>query len=236
MDKFIPGDPIGVAILEYATKRKPADIIVSSDICEDDIIPVEVLFRTYDEMPEIEKIALEKCTGRVLDVGAGAGVHALELMENGHEVVAIDVSEGAVSHMRSKGIDARMISFENLKDEKFDSILMLMNGIGVAGKLSNLPSFLKHAASILNPGGKIICDSSDIKYLYMDDEGYMWVNLNTEYYGNFRFQMKYKKEKSAWFNWLYVDFESLFEAAKKSGLKAKRIEEAEDHYLAEIRI
>lgn len=236
MNKFIPGDPIGSAILDYASKRKPADIIVSSDICEDDIIPAEVLFRTYDEMPEIEKIALENCKGRVLDVGAGAGVHALELMENGHEVVAIDVSEGAVSHMRSKGIDARKISFESVKDEKFDTILLLMNGLGIAGKLSNLPSFLKHAASLLNPGGKILCDSSDIKYLYMDDEGYMWVDLNTEYYGNFRFQMKYKKDKSAWFNWLYVDFDNLFEAAKKAGLKAERIEEAEDHYLAEIRI
>ena len=228
------GDPMGKAILEYAHDRRPADIIVMSDICDDDIIPLEVLFRKYDEMPEIEQLALSRTTGKVLDVGAGAGVHAQWLSDNGMDVTCIDISPGAVEHLKDMELKAENINFFDLTDRKFDTVLMLMNGLGIAGKLSNLERTLEHAKSLLNNGGKILCDSSDIKYLYEDEDGSLWVDLNTEYYGNFRFQMKYKKEKGPWFNWLYVDFDSLFQAAKNVGLKAVRLKEIDDHFLAEL--
>ena len=227
-------DPIGSAILSYAKNKKPADIIVASEICEDDIIPVEVLFRTFDEMPELERLALNQCKGKVLDVGAGTGTHALHLLEQGFKVKAIDVSKGAVDYMKSMDIDAEQIDFFNLKGEKFDTILLMMNGIGISGTLSNLENTLNHAKSLLNPGGTILCDSSDIKYLYEDEEGNLWVDLNTEYYGNFRFQMSYGREKGTWFDWLYVDFDNLFNKAKKVGMKATRLFENENNYLAKI--
>ncbi len=228
------GDPIGRAILDYAKTKKPDDIIVASDICEDDIIPIEVLFRNEELMPEIELTALNKASGKILDIGAGAGSHALYLLENGKDVSAIDISEGAVSYMQSMGIKAKKINFFDLTNEKYDTLLLLMNGIGIAGTLSNLEKTLLHAKKLLNAGGKIYCDSSDIKYLYQDEDDSLWVNLNTEYYGNFKFQMKYKKEVGPWFDWLYVDFDSLFKAAKNTGFTALRILEKDDHYLAEL--
>ena len=228
------GDPIGVAIQEYAKTKKPDDIIVASDICDDDIIPLEVLFRKFDEMPEIEQTALLRASGKVLDVGAGAGIHTMYLQDQGLSVHCIDISEGAVTYLKANGLNAERVNFFSFKDQQFDTILLLMNGIGIAGKLSNLETTLAHAKSLLRPGGKILCDSSDIRYLYEDEEGALWIDLNTEYYGNFRFQMKYKKEKGPWFDWLYVDFDSLFTAAKNVGLKAKRVLEVDDHYLAEI--
>jgi hypothetical protein len=136
--------------------------------------------------------------------------------------------------MKANGLKAERINFFSLKDKKYDTILLLMNGIGIAGKLSNLQRTLEHAKSLLNKGGKILCDSSDIKYLYEDEDGSLWIDLNSEYYGNFRFQMKYKKEKGPWFDWLYVDFDNLFQTAKKAGLKARRVTEIDDHYLAEL--
>ena len=230
------GDPVGAAILDYIKTRKPDDIIVSSDICEDDVIPVEVLFRNQIEMPDLELMALESCKGKVLDVGAGAGAHSKELIDRGLDVDSIEISDGAVQYMKSIGLNARKINFFDLKNDKYDTILMMMNGIGIAGKLSNLENTLLHAKSLLQPGGKILCDSSDIKYLYEDEDGALWVDLNSEYYGNFRFQMKFKKEKGPWFDWLYVDFDNLFNAAKNVGLKAKKIVDQDDHYLAEITI
>ncbi|MBP6091456.1 MAG: methyltransferase domain-containing protein [Crocinitomicaceae bacterium] len=228
-------DPVGVAILDYAATKKAKDIIVCSDICEDDIIPIEVLFRSYDEMPELEKAALDEAEGKVLDVGAGTGVHAIELLDRGCEVSTIDISEGAVEYMKSIGLNARKMDFFDVKDEKYDTILMMMNGIGIAGTLSNLEKTLSHAKSLMNEGGKILCDSSDIRFLYEDEDGALWVDLNTEYYGNFRFQMKYKQSVGPWFDWLYVDFDNLFKAAKNVGLKAKKIYENEDdQYLAEL--
>jgi SAM-dependent methyltransferase len=228
------GDPVGTAILDYIKTRKPDDIIVSSDICEDDVIPVEVLFRNQNEMPDLELMALESCKGKVLDVGAGAGAHSKELIDRGLDVDSIEISDGAVQYMKSIGLNARKINFFDLKNDKYDTILMMMNGIGIAGKLSNLENTLLHAKNLLQPGGKILCDSSDIKYLYEDEGGALWVDLNSEYYGNFRFQMKFKKEKGPWFDWLYVDFDNLFNAAKNVGLKAKKILDQDDHYLAEI--
>lgn len=230
----LKNDPIGLAITEFASTKKPTDIIVSSDICDDDIIPIEVLFRSYEEMPELEKIAIERVTGKILDVGAGAGIHSLELQDRGFEVNPIEISQGAVDYMKRVGLNARKINFFDLKNEHYDTILMMMNGIGIAGNLSNLEKTLLHAKSLLNEGGKLLCDSSDIKYLYEDEDGSLWMDLNSEYYGNFRFQMSYKKERGPWFDWLYVDFDNLFKAASNVGLKAKRIYEHEDHYLAEI--
>jgi len=232
MEKY--GDPIGKAITDFSRSKRPDDIIVCSEICEDDIIPIEVLFRNEDEMPELEVLALQNSTGKILDVGAGAGTHANYLQNMGKDVTAIDISEGAVAFMQTQGLKSKKVDFFDLKDEKFDTILMLMNGIGIAGTLSNLEKTLEHAKSLLNPGGKILCDSSDIKYLYEDEDGSLWVNLNQEYYGNFRFQMKYKKETGPWFDWLYVDFDSLFTAAKNVGLKAVRLYDKDDNYLAEI--
>ena len=232
--KDLQGDPIGVAILEYHKNNHPADIIVTSDICEDDVIPLEILFRSFDEMPELEKVALSKAKGKILDVGAGAGFHALHLQNKGKDVHTIDISKGAVEFMTKQGLKTRQIDLYDLKDEKYDTILMLMNGIGIAGTLSNLEKTLLHLKSLLNSGGKLYCDSSDIRYLYEDDEGALWIDLNTEYYGNFRFQMKYKQEIGPWFDWLYVDYDNLAQAAEKVGLKIKMIQESEDSYLAEI--
>lgn len=228
------GDPIGRAILDYSKTKKPDDIIVSSDICEDDIIPVEVLFRTLEEMPDLEIAAIERAMGKVLDVGAGAGVHALEMKKKGCDVLAIDISKGSVEYLKKQGLKVENIDFFELKNQKFDTITMLMNGIGIAGSLSNLEKTLSHAKGLLAPGGKILCDSCDIRYLYEDEDGALWVNLNTEYYGNFRFQMKYKNEIGTWFDWLYVDFDSLFKASQNIGLKATRVYEKDDNYLAEI--
>jgi SAM-dependent methyltransferase len=228
------GDPIGAAILEYAQKRRPEDIVVASDICDDDIIPLEVLFRSFEELPQIDQTALQRASGKVLDVGAGAGIHAMYLQDLGMDVHCIDISPGAVDYLKATGLKAERINFFSLKDQQYDTILMLMNGIGIAGKLSNLETTLEHAKSLLRPGGKILCDSSDIRYLYEDEDGSLWIDLNTEYYGNFRFQMKYKKEKGAWFDWLYVDFDTLFQAARNTGLKAQRVLDIDDHYLAEL--
>jgi SAM-dependent methyltransferase len=99
-----PNDPIGQAIQDYAKNKKPFDIVVSSDICDDDIIPIEVLFRSYKDMPDIEKKALKLCKGDVLDVGAGAGIHCQELIKNGLSVHAIDSSKGAVDYLNKFGI------------------------------------------------------------------------------------------------------------------------------------
>ena len=229
-------DPLGQAIVDFVKSGIDEDIIVSSDICEDDIIQSSYLLRTYEDMPEIEQIALSQCKGKTLDIGAGSGIHASYLQDKDIDVSCIDISPLAIEHLKSEGLNAQCINFFELDNTKFDTLLMLMNGIGIAETLENLPNTLHKAKSILKEGGKIICDSSDIKYLYGDDEGGMWVDLNSTYYGNFKFQMSFKNHQTDWFKWLYVDFNNLQKCATEAGFTVTKLYENDNHYLAELKL
>ncbi|NGF74262.1 class I SAM-dependent methyltransferase [Fluviicola sp. SGL-29] len=227
-------DPIGAAILDFAATGTSQDIVVASDLCEDDVIASGYLFRSRKEMPVLEKKALDRCAGKVLDVGAGAGSHAKILKEKGLDVTALEPSEGAVQYMHSIGLTTIQGTIQEHTNATYDTLLLLMNGVGLAGKLEQLESFLEHAKLLLNPGGKIICDSTDIQYLYEEEDGSMWMDLNAEYYGNFKFQMTYKDHQTEWFDWLYVDFIRLKNAAEKTGFSVELLFEQDDHYLVEL--
>ena len=227
-------DPIGTAILAYAKNQKPKDIIVSSDLCEDDIIPIEVLFRSYEEMPELEKLALKLCKGKILDVGAGAGIHSSHLKEQGMNVMAIDSSQGAIDYLKSKGIPCAKSTFDAFSGKSFDTLLFLMNGLGIAKTKANVSSFLNHAKTLLSPGGQILCDSSDVAYLYEEEDGSFWQDLNADYYGNFTFSMHYGEHSTPPFQWLYLDYDSLHELATQNGFNSQRVFVDEHHYLAQL--
>lgn len=229
-------DPIGQAIQDFSTTKKSQNIIVASDLCDDDVIPSAYLFRNWNELPKLEQIAIGHCSGKILDVGAGAGCHAKLLKEKGLEVTALEPSEKAVDYMRSVGVNAIRDTFQNHANEQYDTLLLLMNGIGLAGSLENLESFLNHAKSLLHPNGKIICDSTDIIYLYEEEDGSMWMDLNAAYYGNFKFQMTYKDHQTEWFDWLYIDFARLKEIAEKVGFTVEILFEEKEHYLVELKI
>jgi len=225
-------DPLGQAILDYSKDGFTENIIVHSDLCDDDIMPVPYLFRTLEDMPEIEKQAISLCKGEVLEVGAGTGCHSSILVDKGFSTLSIDTSKGAIDYLESQNLNSERIAFLDFKDKKFDTLLILMNGLGLAGKLERVNEFLIHAKSLLKEGGKIITDSTDIRYLYEDDEGGVWMDLNSQYPGEMEFKMDYKNHSSEWFPWIYLDFETLEHEAEKAGLKASKILEDDNfHYL-----
>ncbi|NER15256.1 methyltransferase domain-containing protein [Leptobacterium flavescens] len=231
-------DIFGKAILDYQQGNYTEDILTETSISEEDVLPVPYLFRGYDQMPEIEQKALELCKGHVLDIGCGAGSHALYLQEERKlKVSAIDISEGAIKACKKRGItDARHTDIQQLQNEKFDTLLLLMNGAGMCGYLKNITSFLQHLRSILNKGGQILLDSSDIIYMYdEDEEGGKWIPADMEYYGELEFRMSYKGEKSDPFPWLYIDYNTLQNAAVANGFNCELILEGEHYdYLARL--
>lgn len=230
-------DALGQAILDFIETGEDSNITVHSDLCDDDILPVSYLFRDFEDMPEIEKTALNLCEGSVLEVGAGTGCHSAYLNSQGHSTFSIDTSEGAVKYLKSLNYPAKKTPYLDFKNQSFDTILILMNGLGLAGTLSKMQEFLIHSKSLLKPNGKIIADSSDIRYLYDDDEGGRWIDLNSNYQGEMNFQMSYKDHKTDLFPWIYIDFETLEKEALKAGLKATKIMEDENfHYLTTLEI
>ena len=232
-------DPMGSAIADYFAKGRAAKLRVFSSQFEEDEIPAEQLFRTFDEMPELEQEALRLASGKILDCGAGSGCHALALQEMGKDVEAIDISSLSVEVMQKRGV--RQAYQINLFDEnylqKFDTILMLMNGSGIIGKLGNMGAFFAKMKQLLNPGGCIYMDSSDLRYLFEDEDGSFLVDLAAGYYGEIDFRMQYKQIKGEPFDWLYVDFQTLSYYAAENGFKAELVKEGEHYdYLACLKI
>lgn len=232
-------DPMGAAIADYFTKGRAAKLRVFSSQFDEDEIPAEQLFRTFDEMPVLEQEALRRATGKILDCGAGSGCHALALQYMGKQVEAIDISPLSVETMQKRGV--RQAYCVNLFDEhylqKFDTILMLMNGSGIIGKLENMSTFFAKMKQLLNPGGCIYMDSSDLRYLFEDEDGSFLIDLAGGYYGEIDFRMQYKQVKGEPFDWLYVDFQTLSYYATENGFKAELVKEGEHYdYLACLKL
>ena len=218
-------DILGTALLDYYNDCYSEDIITESTISEADEMPLPYLFRSFEDMPKIEQKALQLAKGKTLDVGCGAGNHALYLQEKGFNVDAIDISEGAIEVSKLRGL--KNAHLKNLFDVKqqYDTILLLMNGIGICGKLPRLSLFLQHLKGLLKVNGQILIDSSDIKYMFdTDEDGGFWVNTDA-YYGEVEFTMSYKGETSASFDWIYLDFETLKTACLENDMECKLIAE-----------
>ena len=228
-------DPMGRAIADYHKSNKASRLRVFSPMFEEDEIPLTTLFRNYESMPEIERKALDMAKGRVLDVGAGAGCHSLVLQGRGLDVTAIDISPLSVETMKERGVKKVFEQDFFTLEGQFDTILMLMNGIGIVGTLERMPEFFKQLDKILAPGGQVLCDSSDISYVFEDEEGMIDIPNEMNYYGEHSFQMQYKDTIGEPFNWLYIDADTLKQKADRCGYAVEVVAEGEHYdYLARI--
>ncbi len=228
---------MGAAIADFHAKGKASRLRVFSSQFDEDEIPVGQLFRSEKQMPTLEKLALKLSIGRILDVGAGAGCHSLALQESHKEVCAVDISPLSVEVMRLRGVkDARQVDlFDESFDEKFDTILMLMNGSGIIGKVERMAQFFSRIKQLLNPGGFVLMDSSDLKYLFEDEDGSYTIDLAGAYYGEVDFQMQYKGIKGDTFDWLYIDPQTLAFYAEANGFECEVLRQGTHYdYLARL--
>ncbi|WP_300564828.1 class I SAM-dependent methyltransferase [Flavobacterium sp.] len=231
-------DLFGKAILDYQTNNSPEDLITETSISEADEMSVAYLFRSFDEMPKLEQKALQLSKGKILDVGCGAGSHSLYLQnERQLDVLSIDISKNAVEACQLRGLqNVRVQNILDLENERFDTILLLMNGTGIFGTLKETTKYLQQLKSLLNPNGQILIDSSDIIYMFdQDDEDGSYLIPADGYYGELTFTVSYKNETEATFPWLYLDYNTLQNAANANGLQCEMVEEGEHFdYLARL--
>jgi len=217
-------DIFGQALLDFYNDKYSEDITVISSLTENDEIPVPYLFRSYEEMPEVEQKALQLAKGKTLDIGACAGSHALYLQNKGVEVTALDISEGAIKVCKSRGVkNTRITDILDYKESGYDTLLLIMNGTGIFQTLKKTESYLTHLRSLLKTGGQILVDSSDIAFMYEEEDGSYWRDTSRDYYGEVTFQINYKNQTSAAFDWLYLDFKTLKTEAKKAGFTCEKI-------------
>ena len=237
MTIIMSNDIFGQALQDYQKNNYSEDITTWTNISDKDVLPLPYLFRGYSEMPKLEQNALQLCTGNVLDVGCGAGSHSLWLQNKGFNVKSIDISKGAIEVAQKRSVLNAEV--KSLLDETktYDTILLLMNGTGIFQELSQVSKYLNHLKSLLNPKGQILIDSSDIKYMYHDDDGGLWIDSNADYYGELDYYLSYKGEKELPMKWLYLDFNTLNTACQTVGLQCKKVMDGEHFdYLAKLYI
>ncbi|RXK83551.1 class I SAM-dependent methyltransferase [Filimonas effusa] len=224
-------DVLGKAIHDYYQMLKMGKLWIHNKYGPKEEMPVDVYFRREEDMPEMELLALKQCTGKVLDVGAGAGSHALWLQQQGITVTALDISPAAAAVMEARGVQQVVAQdFFTVTSGGYDTLLLLMNGIGIAGTIEGLHRFLQHARTLLQPGGQLLFDSSDIAYLY---EGRALPE--SPYYGEIAYRYEYKGQKTDWFSWLYIDKNRLEAIAAAEGWRMELLQEDEyGQYLVKL--
>ncbi|MFC7347345.1 class I SAM-dependent methyltransferase [Chryseobacterium zhengzhouense] len=229
-------DLMGRAIWDYFHKEDPKDLQTETSISELDELPVDYLFRDFEEMNKIEKKALKLASGRVLDIGAGAGSHSLYLQnERNLDVTALDISPKSIEICKLRGIQKavaqNMLEFSG---ETFDTILLLMNGTGIFQSLKVIDIYLKKLHSLLNKNGQILIDSTDILYMFdTDEDGGVYIPAE-RYYGELDYTVHYKGESEDPIKWLYLDFNTLKNAAENNGFRIEKVVQDEDSYLARL--
>ena len=230
-------DPIGRAVYDFHYHSINQPIIVHSDDFDDDTIDTSYLFRSYKQMPALEKKAISLCSGTILDVGACAGPHSVYLQQKGFEVTALETSALCCEVLKDRNI-SKIVQQDIFKfnGQTFDTILLLMNGTGIAGSLSGLEVLLHHLKTLLNPGAQILIDSSDLIYLFEQEDGSALIDLSADkYYGELTFQTEYKNWISQPFSWLYADLNNLENAIEKNQLKLNKVFKGQHYdYLARI--
>lgn len=230
-------DPIGRAVHDYHFNSVNEPIVVHCDDFDDDTIEPSYLFRSYNQMPALEKKAMSLCRGTILDVGACAGAHSVYLQGKGFDVTAIESSASCCEVLRDRKISK--VVCENIyqfNGQKFDTILLLMNGTGIGGTLKGLEVLFHHLYTLLNPEGQILVDSSDLIYLFEEEDGSALIDISSDnYYGELVFSTEYKDQISKPFPWLYVDLNNLQYIAGKNFLTVSNVFKGQHYdYLARL--
>ena len=212
-----PWRPYERVMRDYFHGKTDASIVVYDDF-ERDEARIEYFFRDESGFSPVDQLAVDLCRGRVLDVGAGSGCHSLVLQQRGLEVVALETMPEVQAILRARGVrDVRPGSIFGFAGETFDTVLMMMNGLGIAETLRGLEALLEHARSLLRPGGQVLADSCDVRnwdaagrprddQLYLDDGRYI---------GELHIQLEYEGEKGPPFPQLYIDTDTLGQVARR---------------------
>lgn len=230
-----PGDRaawslLGVALREYQETGVDHGLRVECSAAEPWDMPVEHFFRGEADLPPVERTALRLCEGSVLDAGAGSGTHALVLQAMGHPVTAIDILPDAVKVMRARGLgDAQVADIFTFGGGPYDTVLMLMNGIGIVGDLDGLDRIFAALRRLLIPGGRVLFDSTDLA-VRGGRRG-----RRGRYGGEVTFKLTYHGVDGPTFPWLFVDSETLADAALRSGWSGEVVyQEPDGHYLCRL--
>lgn len=226
------------ALKAYHAGNRSASFLIRRDDGFEVQVPVSLFF-SEQAFPDLEVRALDLCKGRVLDIGAAAGRHSMELIRRGFSVTSLDIASDVEDILRDRGIKEIVISdVFTFSGDRFDTLLMLMNGIGIVGTVDRLDLFLNHAHRLVASGGQILCDSIDVSVTSDPIHvAYRQQNIASgRQPGQQSFTITYENQQGAVFDWLHIDFPTFSRHCLKANWKAELIyEDGDGHYLCRVK-
>ena len=228
----------GRALRAYFEGDARAELTIRREDGQENALPVSFFFRGRCEFTPLENAAIDSCRGRVLDVGAGTGLHSLVLQQRGLPVTAIDISPHAVEVMRERGVrEVHCADIFEFQGGEFDTLLMLGHGVGMVETIAGLDRFLAHARRLRSEEGQLLLDSLDVRATE-DPANLAYHEANRQagrYIGEIRMQLEFRGEKGLHHGWLQVDPETLQERAELAGWKREIVHQDEGgNYLARL--
>jgi SAM-dependent methyltransferase len=193
-------------------------------------------FAPVRRWPAVERRALRYIRGRVLDVGVGAGRVALELQARGREVVAIDVSPGAVEVARNRGVsDVRLLAFEEVDASlgHFDTVVMYGNNFGLFGSRAKARRLLRRLRPFVT---RIVATSND-PYATEDPAHLAYHERNRgrgRMSGQLRLRERYRDLVGPWFEYLIVSPDEMADIVESTGWQLRRVVRDEGSYFVAV--
>ncbi len=228
----------GEAILDYFNGNFQTPLIVVDELGRRKEVPVNLFFREFGEFPEMEKKAVELCSGKVLDIAAAAGRHSLALQQRGLIVCAVDIIPSCVQVMKMRGVhEAYCTDILEFQGGPFDTLLGVMNGLTIVERLERLPAFLKHIRRLIGPDGQYLVDSADLR-CSVDSQMQGLLKTKTDagdYFGELTAHIEYRNKKGTTLRELFVDPETLRDHAFEAGWKCDIVmQQNNGRYLAQL--
>jgi len=220
-------DAYGHEIYDYLKGERSYEIVERDDGFFDISGGPKIYFLEYNEWGMHEKEAMKFVKGRVLDIGCGAGRHALYLQRRGYEVMGIDNSPLAIKVCRERGLkNVKVLSITQINSKlgKFDTILMMGNNFGLFGNFKRARWLLKKFRKITRENGIIIAETRDPYQTHIMEhlEYHEFNRRRNRMPGQLRIRIRYKKYVTPWFDYLLVSKNEMKMILRNTGWQIKR--------------
>jgi len=230
-------DAFGRVLLDYLSGPAGDPVLERDDGHAGPALGPEWFFAEPEEWPEAERAVFGYVRGRVLDVGAGAGRHSLAAQRRGLEVMAIDVSPGAVEVCRRRGVtDVRLLPLAAVDADLgvFDTVLMMCGNFGLVGGAGEAAAILRRLHALTSPNGRIVLDSVDPD-VDVDDADLAYAAGNRARGrppGQVTIRIRYGERATPWFDLLLVSSAELERLVAGTGWRLAQVVEGEppDYY------
>lgn len=240
MRSTVSGDAFGAALLDAAAGNRGLHFVERDDGLIE-AMDASSYFAKQFHWPDAEARAIKGISGRVLDVGAGAGRHSLVLQNRGCDVVALDVSSGAIQVCQQRGVHHTFLGtvFDLLDTapEPFDALILMGNNLALLQSLAKAKGMFDAMRELLRPNGVVVGTCLD-PYLTDDPDHLAYHESNRAAGrppGQIRMRFRHRRIATEWFSILFLSPNELAELAARSGWEVIEVTEPDPTYLAVLR-